>query len=125
MHLRAFASDAEGTYAYRRFEYEAHRHWKVLEDHLSKNQFVCGDTYTVADMAMWGYTRMGAMMFGFDTFQDDYPNIKRLTDWINERPAAAKVAELAEKYAENGGGMDAAAIKHLFAYAQPGDLVFN
>jgi GSH-dependent disulfide-bond oxidoreductase len=125
-HLRSMAANAEGTYAYRRFEYEAKRHWKVLDDHLAKNEFIVGGTYTIAEMAMWGYTRMGPLMWGFDEFESEYGNVKRMTDWINARPAAAKVVELGDSFKpDTPAMMDAEAIKSLFAYAQPGDLVFN
>ncbi len=126
VHLRSIANDAEGTYAYRRFEYEALRHWKVLDDHLAKNEFCVGGHYTVADMAMWGYTRMGPMILGFDVWESEYANVKRMADWISARPAAQKVVELGDSFKENSPGMmDAEAISHLFAYAKPGDLVFN
>lgn len=124
IHLRAFAKDSEGTYALRRFHYEAERHWKVLEDHLAKSEFVVGNSYTIADMAMWGYTRMLPMVFGFDAWER-FPNIKRVTDFINARPAAEKVVALGESLSDHfSQSMDETAIKHLFAYAQPGDLNF-
>jgi len=125
LHFRAFARDSEGTYALRRFEYEAERHWNVLEAQLAKTEFVVGDSYTVADMAMWGYIRMLPLIFGFDGWER-YPNIKRLNDFINARPAAAKVIALGESLRDHfSEQMDADAIKHLFAYAQPGDLNYN
>ncbi len=125
IHLRAFAKNSEGTYALRRFEYEAKRHWQVLENRLAQSEFVTGKDYTVADMAMWGYTRMLPMIFGFEAWEQ-FPSIKRHVDFINARPAVAKVTELSDRVsAAHTPQMDAAAIGHLFAYAQPGDLVFN
>lgn len=125
IHFRAFVSNAEHTYAFRRFEHEAKRHWQVLENHLAKNEFVVGGNYTIADMAMWGYVKMLPVVFGFQAWED-YPNIKRLSDWISARPAAASVAELGAKItADHPNHMDPEAVLHLFGYAQPGDLVFS
>jgi len=40
-------------YAIDRFTMETKRQLDVLEQHLSKNHFMCGDEYTIADIAIW------------------------------------------------------------------------
>jgi GST-like protein len=50
-----------------------------------------GDTYTVLDMAVWGWARAVPFILGADAWEN-LPNLKRLLDEINARPAA-KAAE--------------------------------
>ena len=40
-------------YCIDRFTMETKRQMDVLDQHLANNQFMCGDDYTIADMAIW------------------------------------------------------------------------
>ena len=52
-----------------------------------------GDTYTIVDMNVWGWARMLPIVLG-DGAWDKFPNLKRLVDEINARPAAQKAGAL-------------------------------
>jgi GSH-dependent disulfide-bond oxidoreductase len=87
----------ELEYAQNRYLYEAHRHYKILDNHLAKNRYMVGDTYTIVDMAFWGWARLGPFVLGEDGFAK-YKNVKRLVDEISARPAAAKAIALKDKF---------------------------
>ena len=38
-----------------RYRREAERHYQVVEDHLAGRDFIVGDSYTIADMSLWGW----------------------------------------------------------------------
>src|ERR1700747_3774665 len=84
-------------YALNRYLYEAHRHYKILDDHLAKSRYMVGDTYTIVDMALWGWARLGPFVLGEEGFAK-YKNVKRLVDEISARPAAAKAIALKDKF---------------------------
>lgn len=83
-------------YAINRYLFEAQRHWKVLEAQLAKHRYVLGETYTIADMAAWGWARALPLVLSEPGFEN-FPNIKRLLDEINARPAAARAEALKNK----------------------------
>ena len=56
-----------------------------------------GDTYTIVDMAFWGWARLAPFALGDDIFSK-YPNVKRLVDEISARPAAAKAIALKDSF---------------------------
>src|SRR5262249_45322328 len=76
---------------------EATRHHKILDDHLAKSRYMVGDTYTIVDMALWGWARLGPFVLGEDGFAK-YPNVKRLVDEISARPAAPRAIALKDKF---------------------------
>jgi GST-like protein len=87
----------ELQYAHNRYQYEAHRHYKILDDHLARSRYMVGDTYTIVDMAVWGWARMVPYVIADDAW-NAYPHLKRLTDEISARPAAQRVNALKEKF---------------------------
>src|SRR6201991_4598193 len=91
------AAPKDLSYAHNRYQYEAHRHYKILDDHLAKSRYMVGDTYTIVDMAFWGWARLAPYVPGDDVFTK-YPNVKRLYDEISARPAAARANALKEKF---------------------------
>src|SRR6201992_2557611 len=92
------AAPKDLEYAHNRYQYEAHRHYKILDDHLANSRYMAGDTYTIVDMAFWGWVRMAPYVLGDDVFTK-YPNVKRLQDEISARPAAARAIALKDKFA--------------------------
>jgi GSH-dependent disulfide-bond oxidoreductase len=84
-------------YAHNRYQYEAHRHYKILDDHLAKSKYMVGDTYTIVDMAFWGWARLAPFVLGDDAYTK-YPNVKRLVDEISARPAAPRAIALKDKF---------------------------
>jgi len=98
VHFKNFApKDKDLDYALNRYLFEAHRHYKILDDHLAKSRYMVGDTYTIVDMAFWGWARLGPFVLGEDGFAK-YKNVKRLVDEISARPAAAKAIALKDKF---------------------------
>jgi GST-like protein len=51
-HFYAYAP-VKIEYAIDRFAMEVKRQLDVLDQHLAENEFMCGDEYTIADMAIW------------------------------------------------------------------------
>jgi len=96
VHFRAYAPE-KIPYAINRYGYEAQRHLGIIEDRLAKNKYMLGDTYTVVDMNLWGWSRIISNVVGADAAAQ-YKNIKRLTDEISARPAAAKALALKDKH---------------------------
>src|SRR5260370_11904734 len=96
VHFKHYApKDLE--YAHNRYQLEAHRHYKVLNDHLANSRYMVGDTYTIVDMALWGWARMAAFVLAEDGFAK-YPNVTRLLDEVSARPAAARAIALKDKF---------------------------
>jgi GST-like protein len=56
-----------------------------------------GDTYTIVDMAFWGWARLAPFVLGDDVFTK-YPNVKRLHDEVAARPAATRAIALKDKF---------------------------
>ena len=56
-----------------------------------------GDTYTIVDMAFWGWVRMAPFVLGDDVFTK-YPNVKRLFAEVSARPAAVRAVALKDKF---------------------------
>ena len=38
--------------------YEAQRHYGILDARLAKQNYMVGDSYTIVDMALWGWARL-------------------------------------------------------------------
>lgn len=85
------------AYAKKRYVFEAQRHYGILDKHLANRSYMVGDTYTIADMSVWGWARMMPMVLGAEAWAD-LPNLKRLTDEIESRPAAQKAVALKDQF---------------------------
>ena len=57
-----------------------------------------GATYTIVDMAVWGWARMVPFIMGDDAWAG-MPNLKRLFDEVSARPAAVRATALKDKHA--------------------------
>jgi GST-like protein len=98
VHFRHFAPEPK-DYAFKRYSFEADRHWGILEAHLAKQSHMVGNTYTIVDMAVWGWARMVPFVTGDEKAWDKLPNLKRLFDEVSARPAATKAAALKDRHA--------------------------
>jgi GST-like protein len=96
VHFRNYAPE-KNAYAINRYAYEAQRHFAILDARLGKNKYMLGDTYTIVDMNVWGWARLLPNVLGQDA-PAKFPNLKRLTDEIGARPAAAKAIALKDKH---------------------------
>jgi GSH-dependent disulfide-bond oxidoreductase len=96
VHFKHFAPK-ELDYANNRYQFEANRHYRILDDHLAKSRYMVGDTYTIVDMALWGWARMAPFVLGEEA-SAKYTGVKRLVDEISARPAAAKAIALKDRF---------------------------
>ena len=96
VHFRNYAPE-KIPYATNRYMYEAQRHFSILDAHLAKHHYVLGDTYTIVDMAVWGWSRLIPTVLG-DGAWAKFPNLKRLVDEISSRPAAQRAIAVKDKH---------------------------
>lgn len=84
------AAPAGLDYAVNRYRREADRHYQVLNDHLEGRSFIVGDSYTIADMSAWGWLdRAARVRKGEADPLAAFPNLKRLFEAVEARPAVA------------------------------------
>ena len=112
VHFRNFAP-GENSYALKRYDYEARRHWSVVNDRLAERTYMLGDTYTIVDMAVWGWAGRIPFMMGGENAMNDFPNLKRLVDEIDARPAAERAVALKDQHAFKVE-YDEEAMRHLY-----------
>ncbi len=95
-----FAAPEDLDYAVNRYRREAERHYQVLEDHMAGRTYIVGDSYTIADMSAWGWLdRASRVMKGEDDPLAAYPNVKRLFETVDARPAAARARAVGKDHA--------------------------
>jgi GST-like protein len=81
-------------YAIDRFAMEVKRQLDVLDRRLAEVEYIAGDHYTIADMAIWPW--YGALakgvIYGAGEFLQvqDYKNLQRWTALVNDRPAVKR-----------------------------------
>ena len=99
-HFRHAAPEPK-RYALNRYDFEAHRHWQILDERLADRTWLVGQDYGIVDMAFWGWARLVPFVLGLEPAAAwaRYPNVKRLLDTINARPAAARVEALRQRHA--------------------------
>ncbi len=99
VHFRHAAPEPK-EYALNRYDFEAHRHWKLIEDRLATSKYILGDEYSIVDMAFWAWARLVPFVLGTgDATWSTYPNVKRLLDEISARPAAVRAEALKTRHA--------------------------
>ena len=81
-------------YPINRFAMETKRQLDVLNRHLADNEYMAGDEYSIADMAIWPW--YGALVKGlvYDAAEflsvHEYEHVLRWTNQIAERPAVRR-----------------------------------
>jgi len=111
VHFRHFAPEPK-AYAANRYDFEAWRHWNILDAHLAHNAWMVGGDYSLVDMAVWGWARVVPFVLGPDAW-DRLPHAKRLLDTVSARPAAQRAEALKTRFSFKTE-MDASARKALF-----------
>ena len=96
VHFKHFAPEPK-EYAVNRYMFEAERHYGILDAQLAKHTYMLGETYTIVDMAVWGWVRALPFILGAEAFAK-LPNLKRHFDAINARPAAQRAEALKTKF---------------------------
>jgi GST-like protein len=97
VHFKHYAPETL-PYAINRYGFEVKRHYAIVEERLARHRYMLGDAYTIVDMDLWGWARMVPFILGDEAWAP-FPNVKRLVDEINARPAAARVAALKDRHA--------------------------
>ena len=92
-HFYAYAP-TKIEYAIDRFAMEVKRQLDVLNRRLADNEYLAGDRYTIADIAVWpwyGGLAQG-LLYGAGEFLNvqEYTNVQRWTNAIAKRPAAQR-----------------------------------
>ena len=113
VHFKHFAPE-KIAYANTRYQFEAMRHFAVIEEHLAKRRYMAGDAYGILDMSLWGWARLIPFILGDDAWTK-LPNVKRLVDEITARPAAARAVALKDKFTFKAE-MDDEARRHMFRH---------
>ena len=113
VHFKHLATE-KVPYANNRYQYEADRHFGIVNAHLATRPYMVGDVYTIVDMDVWGWARMLPFVLG-DGAWEKFPHLKCLVDEINARPAAARAIALKDKF-EFKTAMDDEARAHMFKH---------
>jgi GSH-dependent disulfide-bond oxidoreductase len=81
-------------YAINRYAMETKRQLDVLNRHLAQSEYLAGETYTIADMAVWpwyGALAKGRLYSAAEFLQvQEYQHVQRWADAINARPAVKR-----------------------------------
>jgi GST-like protein len=104
------------AYAHNRYQYEAARHYGILNERLGKNPYMVGGLYTIVDMDVWGWARMVPFILGEEAWAR-FPHLKRLVDEISARPAAARASSLKDKF-KFKAEMDEEARRNMFRHLE-------
>jgi len=87
-------TQASAQYAINRYTMETKRQFDVLNQHLAQNQYMCGDEYTIADIAVWPwfYTLIFEDGYGAAEFLQvkSYQHVVRWAAQVGEREPAIK-----------------------------------
>lgn len=112
-HFRSYAPE-QVSYAVDRYTNEARRLYNVLDRRLGEAEWLAGDSYSIADMAAFPWTRSYARQ---GQNLADFPNVERWFAANNDRPAVQRGLEvLAARRRE--GPMDARQREILFGSTQ-------
>jgi GSH-dependent disulfide-bond oxidoreductase len=96
VHFKHYAPEPV-PYAVNRYDFEAWRHWNLLNAHLADRPWMADAEYTYVDMALWGWARAAPFALG-ETAWEKLPHVKRVFDAINARPAAQRAGALKDRY---------------------------
>lgn len=111
VHFRHFAP-APQPYAQNRYDFEAWRHWRLIDQRLAGREHMVGDEYTIVDMALWGWAGAVPFVLGAEAL-NELPHVARFLERINHRPAAQRAMALATAHAFKAE-MDPAAMDAMY-----------
>jgi GSH-dependent disulfide-bond oxidoreductase len=81
-------------YAIDRYAMEVKRQLDVLDRRLAETQYVAGDEYTIADIAIWPWYGGLVKGWAYDAAEflnvEEYKNVRRWADAIGARPAVQR-----------------------------------
>ncbi|MEM6491348.1 MAG: glutathione S-transferase family protein [Pseudomonadota bacterium] len=94
VHFRRMAPE-QIPYAQNRYLREAQRHYGVLDARLADRAFIVGDSYTIVDIAAWGWIDRVTPVLDEGALAD-YPNVARWFAMVDARPAVAAARKTGE-----------------------------
>ena len=94
-------------YCIDRFSMEVKRQLDVLDQHLANNEFMAGDEYTIADIAIWAWYGALTLNLLYDAaeFLDtaSYKHLNRWTNEIADRPAVKRGKMVNRSWGDKAG----------------------
>ncbi len=89
-------------YAIDRFTMEVKRQLDVLDRHLATREYMCGDEYTIADIAIWPWYGSVVLNRTYEAAEfldaDSYTHVKRWALAIDARPAVQRGMKVNRTY---------------------------
>lgn len=105
-HFYAYAPE-KYEYPINRYAMEIKRQMDVLDRQLADNQFIAGDEYTIADMAIWSWYGALALNKVYDAAEflqvHEYKNVQRWTKEVGDRPAVKRGKMVNRAWGEPAG----------------------
>ncbi|MEP4546675.1 MAG: glutathione-dependent disulfide-bond oxidoreductase [Saccharospirillum sp.] len=102
-HFYAYAPE-KFEYPINRYTMEVKRQLDVLDRHLADNTYLCGDTYSIADMAVWpwyGWLVQNKVYEAAEFLEaDGYTHVLRWANAIAERPAVKRGVKVNRTWGE-------------------------
>jgi GSH-dependent disulfide-bond oxidoreductase len=114
VHFRHNVAEPD-EYALNRYDFEAERHWRIIDDRLAKRPYMVGDQYSIVDMCVWGWARIVPYVMGgeADAVWPRFRSVHRLVGEVGARPAAQRVEAMKQKFTFKEE-VDAEARRNLF-----------
>lgn len=113
-HFLKYAPDPI-PYAKDRYRNEVARLYGVLDRQLAENEFVAGDSFTIADMAIWPWA---SLWEGQEQSLEDKPHMARWLDMLWDRPGV--IAGRSLEAARRGDRSDSRAQEVVFGKGTTG-----
>ena len=85
----------------------------TVDDRLEGKRYMMGETYTILDMAVWGWAPRIPFVLEEPEAFDRFSNIKALMTELDARPAAHRVRDLIASH-EFRTEMDETAMRNLY-----------
>jgi len=112
IHFRLYAPERL-AYPLKRYDFEARRHWRIIDDRLAQGRYMMGEHYTILDMAVWGWAHRVPFMLPDAVDFAGFDNLKRLVEEIDARPAMKGVEKL-KQFHRFKIEMDEEAMRNLY-----------
>ncbi|KPD13870.1 glutathione S-transferase N-terminal domain-containing protein [Phaeobacter sp. 11ANDIMAR09] len=113
-HFLKYAPDPI-PYAKDRYRNEVARLYGILDRQLAENEFVAGDSFTIADMAIWPWA---SLWEGQEQSLEDKPHMARWLDMLWDRPGV--IAGRSLEAARRGDRSDSRAQEVVFGKGTTG-----
>jgi GST-like protein len=97
-----------------RYQNESRRLFEVLDRRLGESEWLAGDEYSIADIALWPWMRRPTRQ---NVERDEYPAFVAWHDKIGQRPAVERGVQVLAEHQTSGALTDEAR-KNMFGDAQ-------